>query len=111
KLTFWIFWKPQIIYRFPARLTTDLLTSSTLWGEEKFTIETKLKICWVAENHNLPELHEEIVHAVALQFVEICSEKAFMENVLLLPSPHSQRSQCAFRKVSFSNERKTKKTL
>ena len=33
--------------------------------EEKFTIETKLKICRVAENHNLPELHEEIVHAVA----------------------------------------------
>ena len=49
--------------------------------EEKFTIETKLKICRVAENHNLAELHEEIVHAVALQFGEICSEKAFMENV------------------------------
>lgn len=49
--------------------------------EEKFTIETKLKICRVAENHNLAELHEEIVHAIALQFGEICSEKAFMENV------------------------------
>ncbi|XP_029192321.2 kelch-like protein 3 [Acropora millepora] len=49
--------------------------------EEKFTIETKLKICRVAENHTLPELHEEIVHAVALQFGEICSDKAFMENV------------------------------
>ena len=49
--------------------------------EEKFTIETKLKICRVAENHNLAELHEEIVHAVALQFGEISSEKAFMENV------------------------------
>lgn len=62
------------------------ITSCTLYiinnlRDEKFSIETKLKICRVADRHNLTELREQILYALALQFGEMCTEKAFMENV------------------------------
>lgn len=50
-------------------------------SEEKFSLETKLKICRVADRHNLTELREEGLHVLALKFGEICEEKAFMENL------------------------------
>ena len=50
-------------------------------SEEKFDLETRLKICRVADRHNLTELREESLHALALKFGEICEEKAFMENI------------------------------
>ena len=62
------------------------ITSCTLYiinnlRDEEFSIETKLKICRVADRHNLTELREQILYALALQFGEMCTEKAFMENV------------------------------
>ena len=50
-------------------------------GEEKFNMETRLNIFRVADRHNLTELREESLHALALKFGEICEEVAFMENV------------------------------
>ena len=50
-------------------------------SEEKFDLETRLKILRLADRHHLAELHEEILRALALKFGEICEDKAFIMNI------------------------------
>ena len=60
-------------------------------SRDKFHMETQLKIHRVAERHNLTELREESLQALALKFGEICEEDGFMKDItvdeleLLLP--------------------------
>lgn len=48
---------------------------------DKFHLETRLKIYRVADRHNLTELREQSLRALALRFGVICEEKGFMENI------------------------------
>ena len=50
-------------------------------SQDKFHMETRLKIYRVAERHNLTELREESLQALALKFGEICEEDGFKENI------------------------------
>ena len=50
-------------------------------NEEKFNMETRLKICRVADRHNMAELREESLRSLALKFGDICGEEAFMRNI------------------------------
>ena len=50
-------------------------------SRDKFHLETRLKIFRVADRHNLTELREQSLQALALKFGVICEEEGFMENI------------------------------
>lgn len=50
-------------------------------SQDKFQLETRLKIYRVADRHNLTELREGSLQALALKFGDVCEKDGFMESV------------------------------